>query len=96
MTFLGVSARQGLSFQQAPTDRIDARAAQIVEGVLAWMTGAYFAGRDYKQQMIRLNKAAQDHGWQHQEYPGSQIICLRASQGPFNDEEDIMVMAKTV
>ena len=41
--------------------------------------------------MARLNEAAESNGWQRQEYPGSQLICLRQSSLPFNDEEDLMV-----
>ena len=48
-------------------------------------------GREYKQQMARLNQAAESNGWQRQDYPGSQLICLRQSSLPFNDEEDLMV-----
>lgn len=53
------------------------------------------AGRDYKQQLAKLNEAAEAHAWQRQEYPGSQLLCLRQSSTPFNDEEDLMVSSQS-
>ena len=53
------------------------------------------AGKGYKEQVQKLKEAAEQEGWQREQWPGSQLICLRQSSQPFNDQEDYMVSLNT-
>ena len=53
------------------------------------------AGKGYKEQVKKLKEAAEQEGWQQEQWPGSQLICLRQSSQPFNDQEDYTVCVST-
>ena len=53
------------------------------------------SGKGYKEQVKKLKEAAEQEGWQQEQWPGSQLICLRQSSQPFNDQEDYTVCVST-